>query len=182
MASGNIQFSAVNLEDNFKPTDKFDLCISVEVAEHLPPNRSRGFVNDLCSASDVVVFSAAIERQGGVNHINERKQSYWAELFAASGYECYDFFRPQLWNDQRVDTWYRQNVLLYIRRNHPIAEAIRTAAVFPAPLDLVHPELFHGNLENWQKLVEEPTLRYCCQAFARWGCRQLRKVTASRKK
>jgi 2-polyprenyl-3-methyl-5-hydroxy-6-metoxy-1,4-benzoquinol methylase len=38
----------------------FDLACSLEVAEHLPPEREAGFVKLLCSLSDVVVFAAAV--------------------------------------------------------------------------------------------------------------------------
>ncbi len=43
----------------------FDVAISMEVAEHLPLDRARSFVTELCSLSDLVLFSAAIPGQGG---------------------------------------------------------------------------------------------------------------------
>jgi 2-polyprenyl-3-methyl-5-hydroxy-6-metoxy-1,4-benzoquinol methylase len=51
-------------EANFRPTDlrrritadrRFDLAISMEVAEHLPYHRSETFVRDLVALSDVVL-------------------------------------------------------------------------------------------------------------------------------
>ena len=102
LISRSIEFSAVDLEKEFAVPEKYDLSISVEVAEHLSAGRSRAFVEALCAASDVVIFSAAIPQQGGVNHINEQWQSFWAALFGAAGYECYDLFRPRLWRDKRV--------------------------------------------------------------------------------
>lgn len=174
--SKNIHFHTADLESDFDTGEKFDLCISVEVAEHLSPNAAHRFVRNLCTASDVVLFSAAIKHQGGVMHLNEQPQSYWARLFDQSGYECHDLFRPVFWGNQRIQNWYRQNALLYIKRFHPVASKLREKAILPGPLDIVHPEIYEGNLETYRRAVEEPTLRFCCQSLGRWSKRQLRKV------
>jgi len=123
---------------------QFDLAISLEVGEHLPPVRSEGFVSDLTSVAPVVAFSAAIPLQGGRNHINERWQGEWAEMFAAHDFVPVDAIRPQVWEDESVAGWYRQNLLLYVRRDRlddypPLAAAAdRTNQEM---LSLVHPYL-----------------------------------------
>ena len=125
-----------------------------EGRSHISTGRSRAFVEALCAAADVVIFTAAIPQQGGVNHINEQWQSFWAALFGAAGYECYDLFRPRLWRGKRVDSWYRQNLFLYVRRTHPLTRLLR-----PIPdgyLDIVHPEIYEGNLENFRRAIERP--------------------------
>ncbi|RMD82912.1 MAG: methyltransferase domain-containing protein, partial [Lentisphaerae bacterium] len=43
----------------FRPAS-FDLVVSLEVAEHLPPERADSFVADLCARSGYVLFSAAV--------------------------------------------------------------------------------------------------------------------------
>jgi hypothetical protein len=149
----------------------------VEVAEHISTGRSRAFVETLCAASDVVIFSAAIPQQGGVNHINEQWQSFWAALFGAAGYECYDLFRPRLWRDKRVESWYRQNLFLYVRRTHPLARQLR-----PIPdgyLDIVYPEMYEGNLENFRRPIERPSLRFCGRVLARWFSNKLNNKTGA---
>ena len=104
--------------DAFKPTDlskpldverTFDLAISLEVAEHLPPERAGSFVSDLTSLAPFVIFSAAVPGQGGANHLNEQWPDYWIALFAEHGYRMFDCIRPRIWNDDRVEYWYRQN-------------------------------------------------------------------------
>jgi hypothetical protein len=50
---------------------RFDLAISLEVAEHLPEGSAGALVSTLIEAAPVVVFSAAIKGQSGTNHINE---------------------------------------------------------------------------------------------------------------
>jgi len=115
---------------------QFDLALSVEVAEHLPPAHGPAFVKQLTDAAAAVLFSAAIPGQTGPGHINERWQSYWAGLFATHEYFPVDAIRPEIWQRDDVAFWYRQNVILYLRRDRlPVDYA-------PPPiLDVVHPDL-----------------------------------------
>ncbi|MCY4262184.1 MAG: hypothetical protein OXC97_02545 [Candidatus Dadabacteria bacterium] len=88
---------------------RYDLAISLEVAEHLLPEKSKEFISFLVGLSDFVLFSAAIPFQGGTNHFNEQWQSYWADLFEQEGYVPVDFIRPALWKDEKISFHYRQN-------------------------------------------------------------------------
>ena len=108
---------------------RFEMCLSTEVAEHLPPQRSAGFVDLLCRLSDVVVFSAAIPRQGGMGHVNERWQSFWVGQFERNGFGVLDPVRPAVWNDDNVEPWYRQNLLVFVKG----------AAADARMIDVVHP-------------------------------------------
>jgi hypothetical protein len=92
---------------------RFDLACSLEVAEHLSPSVADQLVLALVKAAPVVLFSAAIPRQGGTSHVNEQWASYWAEKFKRHGYVAIDCLRPALHGDRRVDWWYRQNALIY---------------------------------------------------------------------
>ena len=92
----------------------FDLAVSLEVAEHLPESAADPLVDLLCSSAPVVLFSAAIPGQEGEAHINEQWPAYWAAKFADRGFESVDVLRPLLWEDQRVDWYYRQNMMLYV--------------------------------------------------------------------
>ncbi|MGL5207411.1 MAG: hypothetical protein ACRC8T_07885 [Acidaminococcaceae bacterium] len=75
--------------------------------------RAKSFVEDLTGLSSVVLFSAAIPGQGGTNHINLQWMSYWINLFEQCGYLPIDCIRPKIWNDNRVEIWYRQNIVLF---------------------------------------------------------------------
>ncbi|ANQ84485.1 hypothetical protein dqs_1437 [Azoarcus olearius] len=122
---------------------RYDLAISLEVAEHLPETRARDFVASLTALSDFVLFSAAVPFQGGINHVNEQWQHYWAALFAERGYAVHDIVRARIWDDSLIPFWYRQNILLYSRHHHlPGAAEAGPAVALPAPmpLDVVHPE------------------------------------------
>jgi hypothetical protein len=143
-------FNTHNLQDVYTPNRKFDMAISMEVAEHLNEEYADNFVTSLVNSSDLILFSAAIPSQGGTNHFNERKQSYWKYIFSKKGYECIDLIRPQIWNLDGVRTDYKQNSLLYIKKilledpNSPLSKFIDLEN--KNIIDIVHPELFERRL------------------------------------
>lgn len=108
-------FIECDLTNEVQLDRRFDLAISCEVAEHLPEDSAKGFVNSLCRLSDFVLFSAAIPHQGGVNHINEQWPTYWLSMFEAQGYVALDVVRKRIWNDSAIAGHYRQNILLFVK-------------------------------------------------------------------
>jgi hypothetical protein len=137
--------------DAFESLEKYDLAMSLEVAEHIPQDRAEAFIDFLCSLSDIVLFSAAIPFQGGTYHINEQWPEYWAQKFTARGYLCADLIRSRVWNNDRCAYYYAQNTLLYIHhavldRYPPIKEITQTTNI--NSLALVHPKKWiHKNHE-----------------------------------
>ena len=103
----------------------------LEVAEHLPPDSADALVESLTRLAPFVLFSAAIPLQGGWHHINEQWPEYWAEKFLARGFVAVDCFRPRIWTDDRVQRYYRQNLLLLVRKDHISKETM--GGVEPAP-------------------------------------------------
>jgi SAM-dependent methyltransferase len=144
------KFVSHDLTTPLKLDRQFDLVCSLEVAEHLPESRAESFVKDLCSLGPVVLFSAAIPGQGGLHHINEQWQDYWADFFANNGYAVFDPIRGQIWMDQTVQMHYRQNILLFVRQSHvdQLPKLRDGAAGWPRPLRVVHPEIYSG-LHGW---------------------------------
>lgn len=132
-----------DLECDVMDRERYDLVISLEVAEHLSADRAPSFVRDLTALGDAVLFSAAIPNQGGTNHINERWQSYWAELFKAQEYDAFDAVRPAIWQMSEIKWWYRQNTLVYARCGSSAAERLADSRLRDyTMMDLVHPDLF----------------------------------------
>lgn len=118
------RWEQLDLEDATLPTG-FDLAICLEVAEHL--ENPTNLIGQLCAAADIVLFSGAIPGQPGHMHVSCRWQSEWAAMFAVHGFSADQSLALDLWNDELVEPWYRQNLLVMSRRD-------------PAPvLDLVHP-------------------------------------------
>lgn len=113
---------------------RFDLAVSMEVAEHLPERQADAFVQYLTDLAPTVLFSAAIPAQGGLAHVNEQWPSYWAAKFERHGYSVHDVVRPAVWDRPEVEWFYAQNVLLY---THP--DAPQLAETADRPIDVVHP-------------------------------------------
>lgn len=147
-------FLRFDLTSPLRLEERFDLAVSLEVAEHLPPESADTFVESLTRLAPVVLFSAAIPLQGGWHHINEQWPDYWAEKFSTRGFAVVDHLRPLIWLDQRVQRYYRQNLLLFVNGDLVSNGAVR--GVEPAtPLRLVHPEYFLEMAQRYQDSVEE---------------------------
>jgi SAM-dependent methyltransferase len=133
-----------------KPLDlgrTFDLALSLEVGEHLPESSAPTLVDSLVRHAPVVAFSAAVPDQRGTNHVNEQWQDWWAELFAQRGYLAVDAIRRRIWNEEGVQFWYAQNLLLYVERDelsrrpllrteHELMGTQQLALVHPARMSL----------------------------------------------
>ena len=127
-----------NFELPIRLDNRFDLAISLEVAEHISEENASRFVEDLTLLSDIVLFSAAVPGQGGNGHINEQPQSYWIKKFGQNDYECLDIVRKVIWNDKDIDFWYKQNIFIF-RKCSPQSEPVEP--LLPS-YDIIHPELF----------------------------------------
>lgn len=132
--------------ENFFPRDlaepfdlgkKFDMVLSLEVAEHLPASSAKTFIEALAKHSDTIIFSAAIPGQGGQNHINEQWKDYWIEIFNSLGYKGYDILRPIIWSDDLVDWWYKQNMLVFSK-----TVLVYDEITVPYKNEKIHPDMF----------------------------------------
>jgi hypothetical protein len=143
-------YIGINLDrlEELKVDRKFDLAICVEVAEHLHPNSAGVLIQELCSLSDVVIFSAATKHQGGIGHRNEIYPSEWAHIFHDNGYLVYDYFRPLLWGISSIRPWYLQSIFLYIRRDSKVSTYIQSLGYSPMLnaefMNCVHHALFES--------------------------------------
>ncbi|MGH3009948.1 MAG: class I SAM-dependent methyltransferase [Gaiellaceae bacterium] len=110
---------------------EFDLALSIEVGEHLPRESSGSLVEYLAALAPVVMFSAALTGQGGLDHINEQPLELWQALFEDRGYVCFDPIRPRVWRDRRIPMWYRRNIRVYVHEDSVAHYGARLAT--PAP-------------------------------------------------
>lgn len=152
------KFLATDLSVSFDLQRRFDLVMSLEVAEHLPLASAACFVESLVRHGDVVLFSAAVPGQGGTDHINEQWPSYWASLFMSHRYFPLDIIRPIVWHDEQIDPWYRQNMLLFVREG---TEIVGSEGGHSHPLDIAHPALFE---------------QYACSSSVRLIARRVRSI------
>jgi hypothetical protein len=141
-----------------KVRERFDLAISLEVAEHLPRHAADEFVAAIVQFAPIVLFSAAIPGQGGENHVNEEWPEAWVQRFAANGFQAIDEIRFRIWKDDQVEFWYKQNLLLFasaegLEGRPGLASLARETARRGVP-GLVHPTLlqnYGGELESLKK-------------------------------
>lgn len=134
---------------------KFELAMSLEVAEHLPPECAETFVTSLTELAPVVLFSAAVPNQGGTNHVNEQWPDYWARLFRKRGFIAVDCLRLRFWDDEQVAYYYAQNSFLYVRADSladcpQLAREIQYADTSPPAL--VHPRLLQARVYDLEEV------------------------------
>jgi SAM-dependent methyltransferase len=126
---------------------KFDLVVSLEVAEHLPGEHAETYVDSLTRLGPAVLFSAAVPYQGGTEHVNEQWPDYWVELFGRKGFVVLDPIRKQIWGHAGIDWWYSQNILMFMKREYleenPELQAERKDTR-ESQLSIVHPRMFLG--------------------------------------
>ncbi|MEK7684062.1 MAG: class I SAM-dependent methyltransferase [Verrucomicrobiota bacterium] len=125
--------------------NEFDLAISVEVAEHLPAACAGDFIDSLTRLAPIVLFSAAIPFSRGLHHLNEQWPEYWVAHFQARDFVAVDCLRRRIWQNDLVEWWYAQNILLFVRRDHldrhpPLQRELEING--PVPLALIHPKNF----------------------------------------
>lgn len=135
------EFIPSNLEKRINLNRRFDLVITLEVAEHLPPQRAKTFVEDLTKLGDVILFSAAIPRQGGLGHINEQPLSYWVEKFAECGYTVFDIVRPEIWNEPKILPMYKQNCVIFAKNDCEAYQKFLNIKC-DSILDIIHPDVY----------------------------------------
>lgn len=147
---GEDRFISQDLRKPWSLSRKFDVVISLEVAEHLEESYAEHFVKTLVEHGDVIIFSAAIPGQGGQYHVNEQWLSYWVRLFAKQQFNYHDVLRSRIWNNHNVDVWYKQNMVLFCKAGHPLNQEL--SGISSEYVDLVHPDLFQFYLKRLERV------------------------------
>jgi SAM-dependent methyltransferase len=136
-------FLACDLTKSIDISRVFDLAVCLEVAEHLDEKYARNLVATLVQLSPVVLFSAAIPFQQGTSHLNEQWPEYWAQLFQERRYVAIDCIRDAIWNNEEVDWWYAQNILIFAKERHVLMDPKLRSSMDQtslSQLSLVHPK------------------------------------------
>lgn len=100
------------------PGGPFDVAISIEVAEHIPPALADRFAEFMTNQSGLLVISAAQPGQGGAGHLNEQPKSYWIEKFRSRGFAFDDAATQRLIGRyrERGAAWFLLNNAMVFRK------------------------------------------------------------------
>jgi SAM-dependent methyltransferase len=138
------RFIAADLTQPLRFDQRFDLAVSLEVAEHLPAEAAATFITSLTRLAPVVLFSAAVPLQGGNNHLNEQWPEYWALQFRRCGFVPADCLRLRFWDDDQVAWYYAQNMMFFAEPDYLASHPRLTEgfACRETPHALIHPQRF----------------------------------------
>jgi SAM-dependent methyltransferase len=152
-------FLARDLTQNLNIERRFDLAVSLEVAEHLDRKYARHFVSTLVNLSSVILFSAAIPFQDGTHHVNEAWPDYWAKLFGEHEYVPIDCIREKIWNNEDVAWWYAQNILVFADKQHVLKHPKLQRAfdrTRVSQLSIVHPGMHLDAIKRLEFALRDP--------------------------
>jgi 2-polyprenyl-3-methyl-5-hydroxy-6-metoxy-1,4-benzoquinol methylase len=146
---GSSQYFRKDISEPIEMGRKYDLLFCLEVAEHLPENKSDILIDTLVRHADLVLFSAAIPGQGGDGHENEQWPSYWESKFKKRGYYFSDVIRPKVWNHPDVELWYKQNAVLVVKHGSVFSEHFKPTHTI---VDIVHPEMYDTHRRQAERM------------------------------
>lgn len=139
------RFLKVDICKPINISEKYDLAVSLEVAEHIPEEFIDIYIESLIKLSDLILFSGAIPLQGDIKmgHVNEKWQSEWIKIFENKGYYVYDAFRKRIWDNINIEPWYIQNMFVFINKkvidNYKIiVNQINNSESY----DIIHPRMY----------------------------------------
>lgn len=115
-----------DLRTPYESKKKYDLAISIEVAEHLPPRSADVFLNTLTNLSDTVYLTAAPPGQQGVGHVNCQKKQYWISKMKDRGFSLDDELTKLFFTSQKLlikgrRAYLYSNLMIFRRTNQCVA-------------------------------------------------------------
>ena len=156
------RFIPANLEQPLRINRKFDLIVTLEVAQALPNESAKTFVDSLTGLGPVVLFASPIPHQGGEKHITQEWPEYWAKLFLNKGYVVVDWLRRKIWDHEEVREYYAQNTIMFVEQkyleNQP---ALRKEYELrgTSQLSIVHPRMYTQKVETYLQEIEDSKIR-----------------------
>jgi SAM-dependent methyltransferase len=95
---------------------RYDLIVSLEVLEHMPPRDAEAAIANFCRHTDDVLFSSSPLDYKEPTHINVHPPEYWAEAFARHG-----FYRDVDFDASHITPWATR----FRRRAEPLHRIVR---------------------------------------------------------
>jgi cyclopropane fatty-acyl-phospholipid synthase-like methyltransferase len=99
---------------------KFNIAMSVEAAEHIKPEGTAGFIDNLVkTAENAIVLTAAPPGQRGTGHINCRLQEFWIKEIEAGGFKYGKALTEECvkeWSSFNPAKWVLRNLMVFTKR------------------------------------------------------------------
>jgi 23S rRNA U2552 (ribose-2'-O)-methylase RlmE/FtsJ len=125
--------------DTYTP-QQYDLCVSLEVAEHLGKAWADEFVRRLTQVAPTVLFSAAVPGQGGHGHINCQPKEYWIEKFGLCNYV--------------LDETATNNLVEFMRQGYHMGWFVNNVMVFKTYGDVYYDQIIQEETPQAVRLAE----------------------------
>jgi len=108
----------LDLSQSFNLDEKFDVVISLEVAEHIPKKYESTYINNLYThMNKYLIISWAVPGQGGKGHVNEHTNEYVINLFSTLGLEYKQEYSDYLRNSITSCNWFKNTILVFEKEN-----------------------------------------------------------------
>ncbi len=119
--SGSLVGNKIKLHDLCQPLKlgrRFDLCLCLEVAEHLEKNCAHTLIDTLTKLSRTIVFTAATPGQGpkSIGHINEQLPGYWQKLFKQKNFILNKKLTEKIkleMKEKKIVWWLTKNLMIF---------------------------------------------------------------------
>lgn len=105
-----------DLRNPIRLNRRYDLCICIEVAEHIENKYSNQLIKTLTNLSDIIFFTAAPPGQGGIGHVNEQPFSFWINIFKKEGFNYMDSLTQRIREEMKAKyliSWVTKNMLIF---------------------------------------------------------------------
>jgi hypothetical protein len=107
--------SVIDLSEPFDLQKQYDWVMSLEVAEHLPKEYEKTFIENLDRHNKCgILLSWARKGQGGYGHFNEQDNDYVKDLMASYGYEN-DLVAENVLRSNASLWWFKNTVMVFRR-------------------------------------------------------------------
>lgn len=94
----------------------YDLIVSIEVLEHIPPAETSAAIANICAATERLLLSTTPDDYGEATHLNVQPPEAWSAMLAQEG-----FVRDV----ERDVTYLTPWAGLYVRTGEPLPEVVR---------------------------------------------------------
>jgi len=109
-------------QDITEPVDigKFDSAWSIEAAEHIKPEGTEQFIENLATAERYIILTAAPPGQPGRGHINCRPRDFWIDSIEGHGFDYLEEDvkkSAKIWGRWRtkLSPWMTTNLMIFRR-------------------------------------------------------------------